>query len=421
MMMPRRLTTTVTLVLFTLVLAQPALALDVQVGQWVQLKATSPQGVPVHSQASPSMTGRLPEGTLAQIVELAEGGHWLRLMVEGASAGWIIERYVARVVPGPTPPAGSDPADEAAVWGSAAGCQQVVVQGRRAAPTSPDKLRMGSWNIRWFPDETNVPWLACAIAWMNLDILTLVEIRNTPEAQAAMTQLLLLLASFNGGQWMIDLHQCGPANMQHVGFLWNGTRATLSNQTDLWAFNARATPTGSPCANSLRPGRYARVKGTGANGVDFHAVAVHLKSGSNPSARAERVAVVGRLDTATASMRQTDEDVIILGDMNTMGDGTSGSATAELNDFATATAAKGFVRLTVAPACTEYFQGHGGWLDHVLVSRTMAELDQAAPVRMTGYCALKQCANIGTEKPTAYRELSDHCPIMFEVSNASVD
>lgn len=46
----------------------------------------------------------------------------------------------------------------------------------------------------------------------------------------------------------------------------------------------------------------------------------------------------------------------------------------------------GFTRLNVEPPCTEYYRGHGGWLDHVLVSREMQEVPRAA-ARVTGYCA----------------------------------
>jgi hypothetical protein len=77
--------------------------------------------------------------------------------------------------------------------------------------------------------------------------------------------------------------------------------------------------------------------------------------------------------------------------------------------------------LGIAPACTEYYQGRPNWLDHVLVRRSMIEVDQAANVRVTGYCALTRCASIGTEKPAAYRELSDHCPFVFEIANRDAD
>jgi hypothetical protein len=57
----------------------------------------------------------------------------------------------------------------------------------------------------------------------------------------------------------------------------------------------------------------------------------------------------------------------------------------------------------------------------VLVSRLMAEVDTTRPARVSGYCAVKACANIGNETPAAYQELSDHCPVVMEVQNANLD
>ncbi len=82
--------------------------------------------------------------------------------------------------------------------------------------------------------------------------------------------------------------------------------------------------------------------------------------------------------------------------------------------------APGFTRITVEPPCTEYYRGHGGWLDHVLVSREMQEVPQAA-ARVTGYCAVKSCAPIGDEKPAAYQQLSDHCPLVFQIDHRDLD
>ncbi len=200
---------------FLVVLCGTAEALDVAVGDWVQLKATIPQGVPLHSQPSPSMIGRLPDGTRARVIELADDGHWLKLAPQTGPAGWIIERYVGRVLP---PPAlGPDPADERTVWESEAGCRQVVATGRRAAPTRATVLRIATWNVRWFPDETNIQWLACAIAWLNVDVLSLNEVRDTDVARGAMSTVLLMLQSFTQATWQVSLHECGAANAQHVG------------------------------------------------------------------------------------------------------------------------------------------------------------------------------------------------------------
>ena len=100
----------------------------------------------------------------------------------------------------------------------------------RADPATP---RVGTWNVSWFPGgcpsnaacpekATHVPWLACTIAWMNVDVLTLQEILATPDAEFSLNALRSELERLTGGPWQVDLHACGGASAQHVGFLWKG-------------------------------------------------------------------------------------------------------------------------------------------------------------------------------------------------------
>jgi hypothetical protein len=59
---------------------------------------------------------------------------------------------------------------------------------------------VGTWNVRWFPrgcpsnqacpdQATDIPWLACTIAWMNVDVLALQEILTTPDAEFSLNAL----------------------------------------------------------------------------------------------------------------------------------------------------------------------------------------------------------------------------------------
>jgi endonuclease/exonuclease/phosphatase family metal-dependent hydrolase len=286
------------------------------------------------------------------VAELADAGHWLKVAFANGKTGWVVEQYVDRVLPPPS--TAPNPEDERTVWGSAQGCREVVVAGRRAAATRPDVVRIATWNIRWFPQETtDVEWVACTIAWLNVEVLSVNEITDTDTARTAIARVMLLLESFTQAPWRVDLQECGGPTAQHVGFLWNTGRVTLSDHRDMWQFNARATATSSPCAGRLRPGRYARVQAVGG-GVTFHAISVHTKSSATAEARAERLAVLSRLSAAAEDLRQADEDIIILGDFNTMGDSTPGSAEAEIQGLFTVagTQPPGFVRLTVTPSCS---------------------------------------------------------------------
>ncbi len=76
--------------------------------------------------------------------------------------------------------------------------------------------------------------------------------------------------------------------------------------------------------------------------------------------------------------------------------------------------------MKVIPQCTHYFRGRGSWLDHVLVANNLKETT-AASARVTGYCAVAGCKRIEGDYPLAYRRLSDHCPVVLEMSNRDED
>ena len=58
-----------------------------------------------------------------------------------------------------------------------------------------------------------------------------------------------------------------------------------------------------------------------------------------------------------------------------MENGSPGSAAQEIQNFVTKMGSEepGFAVLNAEPDCTEYHDGNGGWLDHVLASLAMEE------------------------------------------------
>ena len=69
-----------------------------KVGDWIELQAAHPKGVPLHRQAKSSMKGRVPDGAKAKILKLAKNGHWLKIHLEDGKEGWIIETYVGNEI-----------------------------------------------------------------------------------------------------------------------------------------------------------------------------------------------------------------------------------------------------------------------------------------------------------------------------------
>jgi len=321
-------------------------------------------------------------------------------------------------------PATAASEEERRVWASAGSCREVVtLEGGRMAQGADPRLRVAAWNIEWFPDHTDIGWLACAIAWMNLDLLGIVEIRDGERARVRMGELLAELERLTGEPWQVDLQRCGARSSQHVGFLWNAARLRLLAADDAWPLNARARGPEEPCAGWLRPGRHGYFAPAHGPGAGFHAIVVHLKSGATEAAAAERAQALGRLAQATASLGSDGARVLLLGDFNTMGAGGRGSAEAEVRGIArlASASALGLRQETTAPACTEYYRGKGGRLDHVLASRAMGTIEPEG-ARVSGYCAVASCAPISPwragERPAAYESLSDHCPVVVEIGNA---
>jgi hypothetical protein len=63
---------------------------EYKVGDWIELKATNPSGVPLHKEAKSSLKDRVPDGAKARILELAKSGHWLRIRLEDGKEGWTL-------------------------------------------------------------------------------------------------------------------------------------------------------------------------------------------------------------------------------------------------------------------------------------------------------------------------------------------
>ncbi len=423
-----------------------ASAQDLQVGQPVILEAKKPIGVPLHRKPSPSYLKHVPSGTTATIHQLAQDGHWVSIELVSGDTIWVHKKYI-RVTAAPKPFAPHAPftpktsaasktsvGGEGEVWTNKAQCQAAIQNGLRMSKMSSEKLRVATWNLRWFPagsapdqfqasaEPTDLDWLICAIRWMQVDVLAIQETLATPKAKKAWETLTHQLSKQTGDTWRWHRQPCGRPNDHHIGLLWNDSRAAVSQFESLWQLNAKASSAKNPCTSGLRPGHYAFVQAREKDGADFHLIAVHLKSGPTVFALEERQKALNRIDKAVQPLLKKDHDVVILGDFNTMGAGDRHSQRSELKYLRRFVEKErpGFSDLPLQVQCSHYFRGRGGQLDHILVAKDMQEITVKS-VRVTGYCAVADCQRIRGDYPLAYRRLSDHCPVVLEISNNNDD
>ncbi len=432
-----------------LVLGNPnqAFAEDFQKGQSVVLEAKKPKGVPLHREPSPSYLKHVPNGTAATIQDIHQDPHWLAIQLASGERHWVHKKYLRTPTTAPTstlpalpapsetsPVSRTQKGGEQAVWRSKEQCQATVKAGLRMVEASAETIRIATWNLRWFPvgsaqdqpegsaEPTDIEWVICAIRWMHLDLLAVQESLATPAASQAWEFIIKELSTQTGDTWRWYRQPCGRQDDHHIGLLWNDSRVALSQFDSLWEFNAKAENGSRPCTYGLRPGQYARVQSRASNGADFHLIAVHLKSGPTVFALEERQKAFNRIDKAVAPFLKQDQDVVILGDFNTMGAGDRQSQLSELKYLRRFVAKEqpGFSDLEVHPQCSHYYRGRAGQLDHVLVTQDMKEVDVNS-VQVTGYCALAGCQRIRGDYPSAYRRLSDHCPLVAEIANHDDD
>jgi hypothetical protein len=126
-------------------------------------------------------------------------------------------------------------------------CEKRLAQRRAKGPSRPRGPRIGTWNLRWFPRgtargndperRTDVAWLACAIAELDVDVLAVQEVLDDPEARSAALALTARLDRLTGGRFKLGLDECKGSGRQHVGFLWNSKVVDIEQIEPLAALN----------------------------------------------------------------------------------------------------------------------------------------------------------------------------------------
>ena len=311
---------------------------------------------------------------------------------------------------------------DATAWSSREDCQDLVAS--RSTVSRPP--RVATWNIRYFPDTeeeevtdadeaTDVPWVACAIASLDVDVLVVQEIKNSESGLEKQQELIQELNALTGGSWRIEVDQCMPAEVQHPGFIFDESRVHGD------AFREISEMLPDPvCSNQVSPGfaGYFSIDG----GPDFNLIAVHAAAGPSSGSFAKRAFTTDAIAavTAEAISMSGDTDVIFAGDFNSVGCQDCDPVVSSDDEIAKIEQAAADVAspLRLLPAtekCTRFAED-SPLIDHVLVSVDMSEVPQDAQAKVGGICEETSCGRQLNWLEDAYDRLSDHCPVVVELA-----
>ena len=314
----------------------------------------------------------------------------------------------------------------ASTWTSTSDCEALYKPAPLRSP------RIGTWNIRYFPDAreepqpdaaaaTDVRWLACAIASLEVDILAVQEFKATPHALQKQRELVANLNQLTSGNWRIELASSPPPDVQHPGFLYDARRVTAMHLRDIPNLNPLPV-----CNNEASPGfgAYFRIEG----GPDFHLIAVHLPAGARKKSVDDRKLSISRMPKAIeeALSLVRDEDLIFTGDFNTSGcedcDRALGADAEMLALGRSVAALKPSLRLLDASeSCTWLDDADAFRLDHFIVSQSSKTVAGRAVANVSGICKETHCKRLRQWHVDARERLSDHCPVTLDLAKGDLD
>jgi endonuclease/exonuclease/phosphatase family metal-dependent hydrolase len=394
---------------------------DAGLARLVRVRAKNALGAPLHATPeTSSVSGRVPDGSSARILSASADGRWFEIEAAGLR-GFVTRRYLDLPPLGPTAALEPD-----SPWSSREACFEALRQP--SPPRNPKLARVGSWNLRWFPDGrpgnspadggTDLEWLACAITLSRFDALAVQEIKHGARVEAALAKLTTRLGELGGGAYRALIDDCPAGASQHVGFIYDERRVRLKQHTTL----AELNPHGAPCKDQLRPGLAGYFSFPG--GLDLTLVAVHLKSGASARDLALRELSFRALAKAADRVRQltSDSDILVLGDMNTMGCESCSPRVSAEDELVASTSRIGsaaFRRIPSDLGCSHFYSGRTTLLDWAAAA-SLAELPAARAATISGFCGELGCSSAKRELD-AQRRLSDHCPFVIELDDRDSD
>ena len=303
------------------------------------------------------------------------------------------------------------------------GCTRV--ESESVPPAAENHLRVATWNIRFFPEpSTDTERAGEILAALDADLIAAQEIADSDSLGAMLEAVNARLAQQTRASSLTGprryehvLAESGGHGGQFVGYIYDRNAVSISDVETVTRL--QMTP-------DLRPGLFARVTSL-RGGVDFQVIVMHTDSGTKDRDYQNRLRFMDSLAVELSVRGEADRDIIVLGDLNTMGrlpdeDLPRVTAEEEIADLDAKAEEMGLRRLPDLPACTEYYRGRGSILDHILVSRAMTEAPSNAVARVAGYCAVAGCQRLDPDDmPYDYEHVSDHCPVVIDLTDVDWD
>jgi len=273
---------------------------------------------------------------------------------------------------------------------------------RTGDSTAPRPLRVGTFNIRSFPEpDTDLARVAERIADMDADLFAIQEVRGLD----ALDQVLADASAATGRHLARSTATYCASDRYRIAVVWDQGRLQLVEERPLTS--PRRCSTGQPSAHLVL------LEAEGGERIGM--VATHLKAGGGEEeARRRRrewrelVALVGAL------RRELGAPIVVAGDFNSTGwhDDQHGERS-YIDELLRGTDMR---LVTGELACTAYWRPGGGdtfapsTLDHILVAGA------AEGVRVLGMCERQRCEpRASREMADDYRRVSDHCPVVADL------
>ena len=252
----------------------------------------------------------------------------------------------------------------------------------RCRDDEPAQLRIATFNIENFPKSSKqIAGAFAEIKALDAPIVAVQEITNPTVFESAAQRRL-------GKHWHFEFIETGSVLEHRIGVLYD-SRVVKHRKTRIHE--------GTMLEGQQKPVLDVEFEHAGRR---LRVLVVHLKAGGeNHPLRTRQYAALRKI---IAEVRQAKQPIILLGDFNATG-------AADREDLA----AVDLRWLTQPLECSAFWDRDDGCprsrLDHVLSTQA------ASTVRATGACATDGCTRQDS-CPLYAHEVSDHCPVVVDIS-----